>query len=79
MKAGRNAGVWTIGVASTGNEMGLTKAELDALDSSTRHLRITAVHEKLYAAGAHWVIDTMNDLPAIMGEINAHLADGSKP
>ncbi len=79
MIAGRNGGVWTVGVAATGNELGLTQTELEALDHDTRHLKITAVHEKLYAAGAHWVIDTMDELPAIIDEINNHLAEGNKP
>jgi phosphonoacetaldehyde hydrolase len=79
MKAAQNAGVWAIGVAATGNEMGLTEAEWRSLDSTTRNLKLAAIQEKLHEAGAHWVIDTLDELPSTIEEIDNLLANGHTP
>ena len=34
---------------------------------------------KLYAAGAHYVVDTLADLPEVIADINARLAKGERP
>ncbi len=77
--AGLNAGVWTVGVAKTGNEVGLSEAELTALDSADVASRLTAAHQKLADAGAHYVIDGIDGLPAIIDQINERLAQGERP
>lgn len=66
MGEGRNAGVWTVGVAASGSDVGLTVAELAALAPNERAARIEAAKKKLFAAGAHYVIDTVADLPALL-------------
>ncbi|HBH51294.1 MAG TPA: phosphonoacetaldehyde hydrolase [Planctomycetaceae bacterium] len=60
--AGRNAGAITVAIARTGNAMGLSVADLQALpvDDLNRHLR--QIHEAFYAAGAHYVLDSVADL-----------------
>ncbi|WP_294332410.1 phosphonoacetaldehyde hydrolase [uncultured Sphingomonas sp.] len=60
---GRAAGVWTIGVAASGNGVGLSAAALAALPEEERAARIAASGGALRAAGAHLVIDTVADLP----------------
>ncbi len=60
---GRNAGVWTVGVTRTGNLVGLTEAELNALAPDEQARRIAAAREQLLAAGAHCVVDSFADLP----------------
>jgi phosphonoacetaldehyde hydrolase len=66
-------------VAATGNEMGLTEAEWRSLDSTTRNLKLAAIQEKLHEAGAHWVIDTLDELPSTIEEIDNLLANGHTP
>ncbi|MBW6529070.1 phosphonoacetaldehyde hydrolase [Sphingomonas sp. RHCKR7] len=66
---GRAAGAWTIGVAATGNALGLDEAELAALDLSDRTARIAAAAATLRAAGAHAVIESVADLPAALAEL----------
>lgn len=60
---GRAAGVWTIGVAASGNAIGLSEAALAALTPEDRAERIERARAALLAAGAHIVIDTIADLP----------------
>ncbi len=79
IESGLNAGVWTVGVAATGNQMGLTEKECGELGADAYTLRLEKARTSLAQAGAHWVIDTMQELPAIVMTINALLAAGKKP
>ncbi len=76
---GLNAGMWTVGLALSGNEMGLTAAEVAALSPAERLARRQRAAQKLAQAGAHFVIDTVADLPAVLAEIEARLARGEQP
>jgi phosphonoacetaldehyde hydrolase len=76
---GRAAGSWTVGVTATGNEMGLSADALAALSPSERARRLAAIGDKLMAAGADYVIDSVADLPAILDRIDARLAAGERP
>ncbi|PIE55998.1 MAG: phosphonoacetaldehyde hydrolase [Desulfobulbus propionicus] len=79
IESGLNAGVWSIGVAATGNETGLSEEEFLALEAESRESRVCAAREKLVRAGAHYVIDTIDELPAVVDEINALLLQGGLP
>ena len=63
---GRAAGCVTVGVAASGNGVGLSAAALAALPTPQRDARIAAAGRALYAAGADLVIDSVADLvPAL--------------
>ncbi|MDW8445252.1 MAG: phosphonoacetaldehyde hydrolase [Acetobacteraceae bacterium] len=73
------AGCWTVGVALTGNEVGMSAEEL-ALASDDERARLRARAEAvLRGAGAHWVIDSVADLPALLPQIEAAVASGEQP
>ena len=76
---GLNAGAWSIGVAATGNAIGLSCPEFQALRAEERDLRISNARTELQRAGAHYVVDTLNDLDAVLDDIDARLksSDGS--
>mgnify|MGYP003339623472 CR=1 FL=1 len=76
---GRNAGVWTIGVALTGNSLGLTEPEIRRLPAGDRSACFSAARSALFAAGAHEVIDVMPDLPDALSRIARHLGEGRRP
>jgi len=76
---GLNAGMWTIGLAKTGNEMGLTLKEIDALDPETRERRLKRAYDRLAQAGAHYVVDGIGDVEPLLDEIQARLSRGDKP
>ena len=63
---GLNAGVWSIGVIDSSNEMGLSEVEFAALAPSERESRRSAIRERFLAAGAHAAIDTLAELPALI-------------
>ncbi|MGQ9370753.1 phosphonoacetaldehyde hydrolase [Azospirillum sp. ST 5-10] len=79
VEEGLNAGAWTVAVAATGNEVGLTAEALAALPAAEREGRIGRAAAKLAAAGAHYVIPSVADLPPVIADIEARLARGETP
>ncbi len=76
---GLNAGMWTVGVVVSGNEMGLTEAEVQALSPEAYRQRRDAAATRLAQTGAHYIIDGIADLPAVVEEIEARLEIGDQP
>lgn len=76
---GLNAGMWSVGLALSGNEFGATWHEYQQMDKREIEQRRQAAAAKLYAAGAHYVIDTLVALPGVIAEINLRLANGERP
>jgi len=69
MAEGRNAGCFTVGVAASGNMVGLSEQAFAALPSGERAAMLAAASERLSAAGADLVIETVADLvPALEAE-----------
>src|SRR5262249_52520242 len=59
---GLNAGMWVVGVSTTGNEVGLSAEETAALPADERERRSERAAERLLAAGAHYVIESVCEL-----------------
>ena len=79
IEEGLNAGMWTVGLALTGNLLGLTESECDALPAATLRARREAIAGQLFAVGAHFVVDGIADVPAVLAQIDARLAQGERP
>jgi phosphonoacetaldehyde hydrolase len=76
---GLNAGAWTIGVAQTGNEIGLTQEQVGQLPSGELATKLEAVRRRMAAAGAHAVVDGVWDCAAVIEDIGQRLAHGERP
>jgi phosphonoacetaldehyde hydrolase len=76
---GRNAGCWSVGVIDSSNEIGLSAAEFAALAEEEKETRRESVAKRYTAAGAHAVIDSLAELPALIAEFNERLARGERP
>jgi phosphonoacetaldehyde hydrolase len=76
---GRGAGCWTVGIAGSGNQVGLSAEAYAALAPDDRAQRLARAGEALLAAGAHFVIPTVADLPGVLDQIEARLAQGGRP
>jgi phosphonoacetaldehyde hydrolase len=79
MGEARNAGAWAVGCALSGNIAGLDEAGLAALSQNDRAAIRSRAEAELRAAGAHFVIDSIADLPAIIQQIDSRLAQGERP
>ncbi len=76
---GRAAGCWTVGLAGSGNEMGLSAQAYAALDPAERDLRLEQAAQVMRAAGADFVIATVADLIPVLDIIEQRLAAGLRP
>jgi phosphonoacetaldehyde hydrolase len=74
-----NAGMWAVGVAATGNEIGLSAAAFAALPTEDRQHRMAIARERLKAAGAHYVIDSAAAAETVLDAIDRRLAAGERP
>lgn len=76
---GLNAGMWTIGLAVSGNEVGLSLAQWQALSEGEQDLYRTKAYERFYRAGAHYVVDSIADIVPCLEDIQARLSVGERP
>jgi phosphonoacetaldehyde hydrolase len=79
IQEGLNAGMWTVGVTATGNEVGLGADELAALSPADRMRVVERAGKNLKAAGAHYVVESVAQMEPIIEEINRRLAAGERP
>lgn len=79
IEEGLNAGTWTVGLAVSGNAVGLRLDQWQALDASEQQRLRRAATAELKAAGAHYVIDSVADLLPVLDDIEAKLAKGVAP
>jgi len=79
IEEGLNAGMWTIGLAKTGNEIGLNEAEINNLSAADLQPKLDRAYTRMAQIGAHYVVDGIWDVPAVLDDINARLARGDRP
>ena len=79
VEEGRNAGMWTIGVTRTGNEVGVTEEECARLSTVDRELCLNGARQRLEQAGAHYTSPSVAECDAILDAIDARLANGERP
>jgi phosphonoacetaldehyde hydrolase len=76
---GLNAGMWTVGLAVSGNEFGATWDEYRRMSAAEIASRRERAASRLRAAGAHYVIDTLADIAGVVRDIDRRLAAGERP
>ena len=76
---GRLAGCWTIGLAASGNGVGLTAEQLSSLDPELRQQKIDKSASSLKSAGADYVVDTIADVAGVLRDIEQKIKMGARP
>jgi phosphonoacetaldehyde hydrolase len=76
---GLNAGMWTIGLAKTGNELGLTAEEISKLEPDLLQAKLDRARLRMRQSGAHYVVDGIWDVPAVLDDIHLRLDRGERP
>jgi phosphonoacetaldehyde hydrolase len=79
IEEGLNAGTWTVAVTQTGNMIGLSEEQWHRLPQLERRERLEDARRKLLDAGAHYVIDTLDDIDPVMTQIEVRLEAGERP
>ncbi len=74
------AGCWGVGVARYSNYMNVDSLdEAASLSEEEIERRVALTRRMLEQAGAHYVVDSLVELPEVIEDINARLARGEKP
>ena len=74
------AGCWGVGIARYSNYMDVDSiAHEKTLSDAEIQRRLAFTRETLRKAGSHYVIDTFDQLPAVIEDVNTRLARGEKP
>jgi phosphonoacetaldehyde hydrolase len=79
VEEGLNAGMWTIGLAVSGNEIGLPLDEVRALEPSDFERRRERAYTRMYQCGAHYVVDSIADVMPCLDAIQVRIARGERP
>lgn len=79
IEEGREAGCWTIGIAASGNGVGLSLAQFEALARNERLARVAAAAQELLDAGADYVIDSVADIRPALDKIAGRILAGEYP
>ena len=76
---GLNAGMWSIGLAKTGNEIGLNQEEIEALTADELQVKLEGAYRRMWQVGAHYVVDGIWDVPIVLDLIDERLSRGERP
>lgn len=76
---GRRAGMWTVALVCSGNALGLTWEGYQALSAEKLESERKRIHALFAGSRPHYLIDTINELPEVVADINRRLAKGEMP
>lgn len=84
VEEGLNAGMWTVAVTKTGNELGMTEDEVRKHDSKDLAHRLNQAQQRLLQAGAHATVECLDPLITVplitvMDTLQSRLKQGEKP
>ena len=79
IEEGLNAGMWSIGLAKTGNEIGLNEQEIKQLAPEVYKSKLERAYTRMAESGAHFVVDGIWNIEPLIDEINARLTRGERP
>ena len=79
VEEGLNAGMWTIGLAVSGNEVGLPLEQWQALPAAEQETKRSRAYARMRQCGAHYVVDTIADLMPCIDDIQERIRRGETP
>ena len=79
IEEGLRAGMWTVGLSLSGNEVGYSIEEFNKAPVAEVNARVAAAEAKLKKAGAHYVVRSVAELPAVLQAIASAMRVGQMP
>jgi phosphonoacetaldehyde hydrolase len=79
IEEGLNGGMWTIGLAISGNEIGLALKDWKKVAKADQQRMREAAYTRMYQSGAHYVVDSIADITPCLDDVEARLARGERP
>ena len=76
---GMNAGMWTVGITATGNEIGLSRDAWEALPPDEQTALERKAAGRLTEAGARFTAPSLADCTKILDDIDRRLGAGGEP
>jgi len=79
IKEGLNSGMWSVGVIKGSSILGLSEKELKMMKEKELKKRIKKARKKFKKAGAHYVIESLNELDSVIDDVESKLKKGKTP
>jgi len=79
IEEGLNAGMWAIGLAMSGNEIGLPLDEVRKLEPAEVARKRQRAYLRMSQAGAHYVVDDIAGVMPCLDDIERRMALGERP
>jgi phosphonoacetaldehyde hydrolase len=79
VEEGLNAGCWTIGLAISGNEVGLSLDDWKALPDDQQTVLRKKAYDRHIQSGAHYVVDSIQDIMPCIEDVERRLNRGERP
>ena len=79
VEEGLNAGMWTVGFSISGNEVGLSLKDWNALPEDEKATKRARAIRNMQTAGAHYVVDSIADLIPCLDDIQDRISRGESP
>ena len=79
IQEGREAGMWTIGVAASGNGIGLSEQDFNNLTKNEQSEMVKKSAKNLADAGANYVVNSVADLKDIIPVIAKRISNNERP
>jgi len=79
VEEGLNAGMWTIGLAVSGNEVGMMLDEWRALPAAEQKIKRERAYTRMAQCGANYVVDTIADIMPCIEDIQERIRRGEAP
>ncbi len=78
-EAGLHAGCWTVAVSRSGNELGLSLEDAEAVSPDRMNQILADIKNRFLQLGADIVIETVSELPSAIAEIESRMKRGCLP
>ena len=79
VEEGLNAGMWTVGLAVSGNEVGMMLDEWRALPAAAQKAKRERAYARMQQCGAHYTVDSIADIMPCIDDIQARIRRGEAP
>ena len=79
IEEGLNAGMWTVAVILGSSELGLNQQEVQRMDFNNLKDKVFKVFQRFKQARAHYILESIRELPDIVDQINRRLKSGEHP
>jgi phosphonoacetaldehyde hydrolase len=79
VEEGLNAGMWSIGLAISGNEVGMMLDEWKALPAAAQKMKRERAYTRMQQCGAHYTVDSIADIMPCIDDIQSRIHRGEAP